>query len=176
MGMSGNYIFGDYSSTNRLMGDIAPASNVGGGANPDYALTDFLTDFPQFSSVCTATDPGTPTIPTTVSQTFIDAANACLLYSKYGDLWRLCMGYFVAHECTMFLRSAPSSSTAANLVGNSAPPMLQTSKSVANVSVSYDVSSIADDFKGFGTFKYTTYGQQLATWVRMAGMGGAYVR
>lgn len=171
--MFGDFMFGDYSSTNKLMGEVAPASNVDSGSNPDYTLDIFVADFPQFSSVCTG---DTPAIPATVSQIFIDAANSCLSYGKYGEVWRLCMGYFVAHECIIFLQAKPSSATTANLVGSATPPMLKTSKGAGDISVSYDVNSIAEDFKGLGTFKYTTYGQQLATWVKMAGMGGAYIR
>lgn len=169
-------MFGDYSSTNQLMSEIGPASNVNAGSNPSYALTDFLTDFSQFTSVCTAAAPATPTIPTTLSQAFINVANTSLSYGKYGELWRLCMGLYVAHLCAMFLYSASGGTTAQDIIGHSKPILLQTSKSVGDVSASYDTGSIADDLKGFGSLKMTTYGQQLATFAKMAGMGGAFVR
>lgn len=168
-------IFGDYSSTNLLMSELGPASNVNAGANPSYALADFLTDFPQFSAVCTATAPATPTIPTTLSQKFINMANSCTAYGKYGELWSYCMGLYIAHFCTLFLTSTQGQTTGELVEASSATAPI-TSESVGDVSATYDVNTISDDLKGFGTFKLTIFGQQYATFAKMAGMGGAYVR
>ena len=85
------------------------------------------------------------------------------------------MGLYVAHFCTMYLNASPTSTTPQGIVGHAKPALLQTSKSVGDVSASYDAGSINDDLKNFGSFKMTTYGQQLATFVKMAGMGGMYV-
>lgn len=171
----GNEIFGDYSSTNQLLSEIAPASNINAGSNPSYALSDFLASFPQFNSVCTATAPATPTIPATLSQTFINVANSSLSYGKYGELWTYCMGLYVAHLCTMFLDSSQGTTTGELIEASSASAPI-TSESVGDVTASYNTNAMMEDFKGYGTFKLTKYGQQLATYAKMAGMGGAYVR
>lgn len=154
------------------MGEIPAATNTNSGDNPDYAISNFTADFPQFQTVCAGTS---PTIPTAVTQKFIDMANESLSYRKYGSAWSLCMGLYVAHFCTMYLNASPTSTTSQGIVGHAKPTLLQTSKSVGDVSASYDAGSINDDLKNFGSFKMTTYGQQLATFVKMAGMGGMYV-
>lgn len=162
--------------SDQMMAEIPAATNVNSGTNPTYTLTDnFVVDFPQFVSVCTATAPAVPTIPTTLSQKFIDMANASISQSKYGEIWSYCMGLYVAHFCTLYLSASQGSASVNGIVGHAKPIMLQTSKSAGDVSASYDVGSISDDLKNFGSFKMTTYGQQLATFARMAGMGGAYV-
>lgn len=160
------------------MGSIPAAANLSSGTNPDYAITDFLADFPQFSNVCTSPDGGTtpPAVPTTLLQRFINMATASLSQSKWFDMWQYAMGLFVAHYITMFL-SASQQTTAPGLVKGASPVMLQTSKSVGNVSASYDPSTIAEDMKGWGAYKATTYGQQLVTLAKTigAGMGGMLV-
>jgi hypothetical protein len=85
------------------------------------------------------------------------------------------MGLYVAHFIAMSLNASQGATTASGIVGHAKPIMLQTSKSVGDVSASYDASSVSDDFKNYGSFKMTTYGQQLITFVKMAGMGGMYV-
>lgn len=158
-------MFGDFLDC------IAAASNLNSGVNPDYAKSDFLNDFPQFTSSCTTADGQTPAIPDVLLQKFINMANASISFSRYAENWSYCMGLYVAHFCTLFL----SASSGENPSASASPALMVSSKSVGDVSVSYDVNSIADDLKGYGTFKSTTYGQQLATFARLAGMGGMTV-
>lgn len=159
-------------TNDRLAAEIPAALNVNSGVNPTYTLDNFTADFPQFTTVCTG---DSPAVPTTLSQKFIDMANASLSYSKYGEVWSYCMGLYVAHFCTMHLNASQGATTANGIIGHGKPVMLQTSKSVGDVSASYDPSSVSDDFKNYGSFKMTTYGQQLITFAKMAGMGGMYV-
>lgn len=148
-----------------LISGIAAASNLNSGTNPDYSKDTFLSDFPQLKVSCTATGDASPAIPDALLTKFISMANASLSFSKYAENWSYCMGLFVAHFCTMYLDASKDSS----------PSGLVTAKSVGDVSVSYDVNSIADDLKGYGTFKSTKYGQQLSTFARLAGFGGMLV-
>ena len=167
-------IFSNYDVSDQLMSEIPIAANINSGTNPSYTLAgNFLADFPQFNVACTG---ASPSIPATLSQKFIDMANSSVSYSKYGEIWSYCMGLYVAHFCTMYLFAANGVDSTQGIVGHAKPVMLQTSKAVGDVSAGYDVNSIADDLKGFGSFKMTTYGQQFATFAKMAGIGGAYVR
>jgi hypothetical protein len=141
-----------------LAEEIPKAANIGRGSNPDYSYSDFIEDFPQFEQ---ATN-----IPSSAIESFISIADSSLPYSKYGESWKLCMGLYTAHLCTMFANAAKSN-------GESAAPIA--SESVGDVSKSYDTNSIMSDFEGFGALKLTSYGQQLATFVKLAGMGGMFV-
>lgn len=158
--------------SDKMMSKIPAAANTGNGSNPAYALSDFTADFPQFAKICTGDN---PTIPAALSQKFIGIANSSLPSSKYGEAWKYCMGLYVAHFCTMFLSSTRGDSSAQGILKGAQPMMLQSSKGVGDVSESFDTSSAADDFKGFGSLKMTAYGQQLATFAKVAGMGGALV-
>ncbi len=157
-----------FFTNGKMAAEIPAAANTGSTSNPDYELSDFTTDFPQFKDVCT-------TIPSSLLQKFLSIANSSLSSSKYGEAWRYCMGLFMAHFCTMFLSSTKGSSTPQGILAGAQPVMLQSSKSVGDVSESFDTGSATEDFKGFGSLKMTTYGQQLITFAKMAGMGGAYV-
>lgn len=52
---------------------------------------------------------------------------------------------------------------------------LQSSKSAGDISVSYDFSSIQEDFAGWGAYKLTAFGQQFVTLARVYAMGGMVV-
>lgn len=152
------------------MTDAAAAQNLGSGESPDYVVSDFISDFPQFG----ANGSLISTIPQTLAQKFINMASASLSYSKYQDLWSYCMGLYVAHFCTLFLM-ASNGATPENVASKGAPASILSSKSVGEVSASYDIGAIAGDLEKWGTFKSTTYGQQLATFAQIAGIGGAVV-
>ena len=156
-------MFSDWSSNNLLMNKASLAANLGAGANPQYAYMDFLNDFPQFADKINLNSGASPTgISLSLLQKFIDMANASISFSKYAEVWSYCMGLYVAHFCSLYLSATLSAD----------PLLLKTAESVGDVSVSYDVNSMADDLKNFGTFKATSYGQQLATFAKMVGAGG----
>jgi hypothetical protein len=146
--------FTAFSSTGMLLSEVSTAANLNSGSNPAYTDSDFTSVYTQFS-----------TIPSTLLQNFISMANASLSYSKYSEAWAYCMGLYVAHFCESFSKAAKSGD----------PNGLKTAKSVGDVSVSYDVGTATEALKGFGSFLTTTYGQQLAQFAKMAGMGGMLV-
>jgi hypothetical protein len=161
-------------STQKLTADKAKASNMPYGGNPAYASTDFLSFFPQFTAVCTATGEVPPQVPDALLQNFIDRANASLSYSKYFENWTYCMGLFIAHNITLFL-SASQSTTATGIISGAEPVKPTTSESVGDVSASYDTSVMTDDAQGWGMWKTTSYGLQLIAYAKLAGMGGMLV-
>lgn len=141
------------SASGVLLSEVSTAANLNSGSNPAYTTSDFTTDFPQFNSAA---------VPDSLLQKFIGMANASLSYSKYNDVWSYCMGLYVAHFCALLAKSMKNGDAAG----------VQSAKSVGDVSVSYDTDAIASDLNGFSTFKATIYGQQLATFAKMAGTGG----
>lgn len=153
-------------------GIIGVASNVRTGSNPAFTLDDFIAAYPQFG-------PNTEqayVIPQTIVQMYIDLAEACIKEVRWRAYWKVAMGWFVAHFCTMYLQgTADPDSGAAGVLQASRARGLITSKSAGDVSVSTDYTMVAQDLEGWASWKLTTYGQQLATIGRVVGKGGMYV-
>jgi hypothetical protein len=148
---------------------INDASNIRPGENPAYAVSDFLTVYPQFGEDAL----NKPIVDPEIIQMFIDLAQASVKQTRFRTAWKLAMGYFVAHFATLFLQgtSDPKSGAGAVLAAGQARG-LKTSKSAGDVSISYDFNSITQDLNGWAAWKLTIYGQQLATLAKMYGKGG----
>jgi hypothetical protein len=52
---------------------------------------------------------------------------------------------------------------------------LISSKTVDSVSLTYDYKQVTDDLTGWGSWKSTEYGTQLATMAKMFSLGGMYI-
>ncbi|WP_419877677.1 DUF4054 domain-containing protein [Brevibacillus centrosporus] len=153
-------------------GIIGVASNVRTGSSPAFTFDDFIAVYPQFG-------PNTEqayVIPQAIVQMYIDLADACIKEARWRAYWKVAMGWFVAHFCTMYLQgTADPDSGAAGVLQAGRARGLITSKSAGDVSVSTDYSMVAQDLEGWASWKLTTYGQQLATIGRLVGKGGMYV-
>lgn len=158
-----------------VFGIIANASNIRtGGDNPEYTKEKFLESYPQFTKT---DDDGNPVIPDVVIEGWLKLANAALSYARYREYWEMCMGLFIAHWLTLYLQGkANPEDSVQKIVNSGLAKGLQTSKSAAGLSVSYDFSVISgSDFSGWGTYKYTLYGQQFITIAKMLSIGGMTV-
>jgi hypothetical protein len=157
-----------------VFGIIAKASNIRPGGNPtDYTLETFLTEYPQFAET---DESGAPIIPDVVKQAWFNLAYNSLSYNRYHDLWRTCMGLFIAHWLTLYLQTkTEEGAPVRNIVNAGLAKGVQTSKSAGDLSVSYDFSAVANDFEGWGTYKLTLFGQQFITLARLACKGGMVV-
>ena len=156
-----------------VFGIIANASNIRHGDTPPYTKEDFLATYPQFGAVDNA---GNPRSPDVVMEAWLNLARAAILKARYGDMWTMAMGFFVAHWLTLYLQTAADTDApVSRIISAGLAKGLQTSKSVGDLSVSYDFSIVAGDFDGWGTYKYTMFGQQLITLAKMVSMGGMCV-
>jgi hypothetical protein len=158
------------------------ASNIRVGDNPPYLLDDFYLEYPVYAPrAVPAIPPATGTITTylikpAILQMYINLANASIKEARWHDTWHTAMGWFVAHFATLYLQGmADANSTAAQVIAKGQTKGLMSSKSVGDVSVSYDFNAIAQDLEGWASWKLTIYGQQLATFGKMIGKGGMYV-
>ncbi len=157
---------------NNFNGIVGDASNIKTGDNPPFTLKDFYSIYPQFGP----DGQGNTLIPEFVIQMYLDLANNCIKESRWHSYWKVGMGFFIAHFCTLYLEgSADSNSGAAGILEAGKAKGLDTSVSVGSVSVSTDYSTIASGIDGWAGWKLTTYGQQLATIGRLLGKGGMYV-
>jgi hypothetical protein len=111
-----------------------------------------------------------------IMQMYLDLANVCLQESRWRSYWKIGMGWFIAHFLTLYLQSATNAdSPAAQVISAGQARGLQSSKSVGDVSVSYDFSTAMNDLDGWAAWKLTIFGQQLATAAKLTGKGGMYV-
>lgn len=146
---------------------IAAAANLSTGDNPPYAKADFLAFYPQF----------TDKVPDVALDQYILAANACVLESRWHESWPVGMANYIAHFATLYLQMAVggASSTASQVVSSAQVRGVQSSKSVGDVSVSYDFTYTAGNIQGWAGWKQTQYGLQFASMARLLGKAGVYV-
>lgn len=159
------------------------ASNILDGDNPPYTLEDFYLEYPAYGPRTTPapnpSDPPTITylINPIILQMYIGLADASIKEARWHTAWHIAMGWFVAHFATLYLQgTADANSPAAQVLAKGQTKGLMASKSIGDVSVSYDFNSIASDLDGWAAWKLTIYGQQLATMGRIYSLGGMYVR
>lgn len=146
----------------------ADASNVKDGTNPPFLLTDFKKFYPQFSEL--------PELPDLILEQFIGMANAYINIDRWKSTWTLGMCLFVAHFSTLYLQTFAEPNAAANQVMSAAQAKgLITSKSVGDVSVSYDFSSAVNGLDGWANWTSTAFGIQLASFAKILGKGNMYV-
>lgn len=147
---------------------ISDASNIVTGENPSYALADFLSVYPQFGS----DTEGEVVINPEIIQMYIDLANACIKQARWHSSWKIAMGLFVAHWCTLWLRSTASADEGKDAIIEAGQTQgIITTESVDGVSYSVDATAFMDDLKGYGAWKTTDYGAQLATLAKTYGKG-----
>ena len=144
---------------------IAKASNIRTGENPPYTVESFLQMYPQFVNV-----------PQVVLEAWVKMAHASVKHARYCDMWEMAMGLYIAHFITLYLQTMANTDMPTQAIVNQGLAKgLQTSKSVGDVSVSYDFNTVAQDFDGWGTYKLTLFGQQFITMAKLVSMGGMVV-
>lgn len=144
----------------------AQASNIKMQENPLYTLDDFLTFYPQFAGL----------LPDVVLNSFLELGQACVSKQRFGKMWQLSIGLFIAHFCTLYLQNAAEPGTEAVDVLNAAQAAgVVTSENADGVSYSMDTSMLSQDLAGWAAFKLTAFGSQFATIAKLVGKGGMYV-
>jgi hypothetical protein len=160
---------------------IAAASNLRSGDNPPYELDDFYALYPAYKPrESPADNPGeilvTYLVDPVIIAMYISLADAVVKEARWRKRWKFAMSLFIAHFLTLYLQSlADANSSAAQVVAAGQTRGLMSSKSVGDVSVSYDFSTIAQGLDGWAAWNLTTFGVQYATLARMVGKGGMYV-
>lgn len=163
-------------------GLIAAASNLRTGTNPSYTFADFYTVYPAFAprtvpAVPPATEPTTTyLVDPSIADMHIELAHSVIKESRWKGQWKHAMGLFVAHFLTIYLQSVTDAgSNAAQVVAAGQARGLVASKSVGEVSVNYDLSTIAQGLGSWAGWNLTSFGVQYATLAKIVGKGGMYV-
>lgn len=138
--------------------------------NPEYTKEMFLKSFPVFN---TSFDDNT--IPEYVFNLFVGMAQASIKKDRYNSAWEFLMGLYVAHNLVLYMRTQQGDPSAENALKGSIPTGIASSKSVDGLSISYEFMGMQEDFAGYGTWKLTTYGQQLITLTKAFGNAGMWV-
>ena len=166
----------DYYGFNEVDSDsvINNASNLKPESNPSYSVGDFLLVYPQFGTT-TGASPA-QIIPTAILQSYIDMAIASVKKSRFKSAWPIAMAYFIAHYCTLWLRSSASPDDGKDAIIEAGyTEGIVTSSSVDGVSYSIDISSSSGDLNGYAAWKNTSFGIQLATMCKLYGKGSMMV-
>ena len=143
--------------------------------NPPYTQEDFTKTFPKFVINAPDTEDESEGVPYAVFNLFLSMANHSIKYDRFKSLWKYLMALYIAHYCTLYLQTQAGDPNVRGILASSMPKGIETSKSVDGLSISYDVTTITNDFSGYGTYKNTLYGQQLITLSKLYGMGGMWV-
>ena len=115
-------------------------------------------------------------VPATLLSLYIQLAIVSIMKRRWHKYWSTTVGWFVAHFLALYLQgTANAGSNAAQVIAAAQSRGITASKSVGDVSVSYDLTAIAQDLDSWASWKLTIYGQQLATFGNMLGKGGMVV-
>lgn len=148
-----------------INGLIAQASGIKPEDHPSYGKEDFLALYPQFNGV----------IPEEALEMYVELGLSCVNYKRFNRMWKVAIGLFIAHFCTLYMQSMqPEGTAAASVVAAASSAGMVTSESADGVSYSRDGSSL-NDLNGWAAFKMTTFGVQFASMARMVGKSGMYV-
>ena len=170
MNISIQNILGDSNNAYMMMEIFRGASNVILTDNSEFTREDFSSIFPVFK-LQDGTEIKQDEIPTEVYNLFYNMANKSLKYDRFKSQWKYCMCLYIAHYMTLFLMTQNGDPGAQAALSGALPRGIASSKSIDGLSISYDIIETANDHKGYGTRKYTNYGQQLATITKKYGHG-----
>ena len=152
--------------------DVIEAANIKTGGNPCFSITDFLKFFPNFFD--TVNDGFI--IPPDVIDFYIQFAHESVSIKRWGHQWKYGMSLFLAHFFTLYLQSSfPENATTQEIVAAGQAKGIMSSKSVGDVSVSYDFGVATQGIENYGLFNTTSYGLQFANLAKLLGKGGMYV-
>jgi hypothetical protein len=122
--------------------------------------SEFRTNFPEFTSTTNYTS--------AQIEFWRSIAELRLNEERWGDLLTHGMQLFVAHNLSLAYQESKNAAKGA-AAGQSASG-LKNNKSVGNVSVGYDTSSVA--IKDAGNYNLTTYGRNFIELANLVGIGG----
>jgi hypothetical protein len=114
-----------------------------------------------------------PFMPIVAIQLYLNLAQASLMQARWLDSWTLGMALFIAHYCTLYLRTESGPNLTAQQIATSGLQKgITVSKAVGDVSTS---AQLIDAFEGWGSFAETEYGGLLITMAQGIAMGPIWV-
>lgn len=116
----------------------------------------------------------TPFLPLVAILTYTMLALASVMYARFVEAWPVAMSLFIAHYCTMYMRSESGDQniTASQVASSGLTKGIIVSRAAGDVSAS---SQIIDGYDEFGAWRETQYGELFITMARAIAMGPVWV-
>lgn len=115
-----------------------------------------------------------PVLPLIVIAMYITLASASLVQARWQEMWQYAMALYIAHYCTLYLRSEGNPGSTAGQIANSGLEKgVMVSRGTGPLSASIQLPSGLEEW---GAWTQTTYGAQLATLANTMGSGFIGVR
>lgn len=130
---------------------------------------------PAFANGNSITAYLTPALPLIVILSYIALASASVMQQRYQEAWFMAMSYFVAHYCTLFLRteSGVPNVTASQVASSGLTKGIIVQRSAGDVSAT---SKLIQGYEEWGAWAETQYGELFITIARATNMGPIWVR
>ena len=159
----GQLVTGAGIPTGTLIVSINPAAKTATLSNPTTAA----------GTAVQLTVYAAPVMPLLAMQAYINLATASLMQVRWLDMWPMAMALYVAHFCTLYMRSESGPNQNASQIATSGLEKgITVSKSVGGVSVS---AQIPQGLEGWASWAETTYGTQFVTFAKAIGSGSIWV-
>ena len=114
-----------------------------------------------------------PPMPLVAIQLYINLAQASIMQARWLDTWTLAMALYVAHFCTLYMRSESGpNQNATQIAVSGLEKGIAISKSAGGVSTSAQLLQGMDEW---GAFAETTYGNQLIGFANALGSAAIWV-
>jgi len=115
-----------------------------------------------------------PFMPIIVMMSYLQLALACIIQNRYKQSWFMAVAYFVAHYCTLFLRteSGTPNLTAAQVAASGLTKGIIVHRAAGDVSAD---SEIVEGYEQWGAWGETQYGEMLMTIARAIACGPIWV-
>lgn len=115
-----------------------------------------------------------PVMPIVVILSYIMLAQASVMQQRYQESWFMAMSYFVAHYCTLFMRteSGEPSITASQVASSGLTKGIIVQRSAGDVSAT---SKIIEGYEQFGAWAETQYGELFISIARATNLGPIWV-
>ena len=159
-------MLGYTNNAQMMMEAFASSSNIFTTDNPEYTQAMFTSTFRIFKFGTERDE-----IPNEVFNLFKAMADKAIKHKRYRGQWEYIMGLYIAHYLTLYLQTQNGTPGAQAALQGAMPKGVAQSKSVDGLSISYDFMDLGNDLAGYGTYKLTAYGQQLATLTKIYGTG-----
>lgn len=183
-------ITGDFTQGSNVINNVS-APNLAGLAKGQLFVND---NFPKDSLIIdkgstsfTVTQPAlstlvaqasivyeAPFVPMIVLVTYITLARASVMCARYREAWFMAISLFIAHYCTMFMRteSGVPNLTASQVASSGLTKGIIISRAAGDVSAT---SKLVEGYEGWGAWQETEYGVQFITLARATNCGPIYV-
>jgi hypothetical protein len=113
-------------------------------------------------------------VPPMVINLYVALASACLVQARYLEMWPVAMSLFIAHYCTLYLRSAGDiASTPGQLATQGLARGVQIAKAAGGVSVSIQPST--QGYESWGAWQTTGFGELLLPIMACVGAGPMWI-